>query len=57
MPANGQGTSVWDKDLESHQRIIDLIREGEGDVAEQYVKRAMIRFAKTAYDNWVAHGK
>ncbi len=57
MTANRQGTSVWDKDLESHQRIIDLLREGEGDLAEQYVKRAMIRFAKTAYDNWVAHGK
>ena len=55
--ANRQGTSVWDKDLESHQRIIDLIREGEGDLAEQYVKRAMIRFAKTAHDNWVSHGK
>ena len=57
MTANRQGTSVWDKDLESHQRIIDLIREGEGDLAEQYVKRAMIRFAKTGYDNWVSHGK
>jgi hypothetical protein len=33
------------------------MREGEGDLAEQYVKRAMIRFAKTAYDNWVSHGK
>jgi DNA-binding GntR family transcriptional regulator len=57
MTASRQGTSVWDKDLESHQRIIDLLREGEGDVAEEYVKRAMIRFAKTAYDNWVSHGK
>jgi DNA-binding GntR family transcriptional regulator len=57
MTANRQGTSVWDKDLESHQRIIELVREGEGDVAEQYVKRAMIRFATTAHDNWVSHGK
>jgi DNA-binding GntR family transcriptional regulator len=57
MTASGQGTSVWNKDLESHQRIIDLLREGEGEVAEQYVKRAMIRFAKTAHDNWVSHGK
>ena len=57
MTANRQGTSVWNKDLESHQRIIDLLREGEGEVAEQYVKRAMIRFAKTAYDNWVSHGE
>jgi len=29
-----------------HQRIIDLIREGEGAVAEQYVKKAMERFLK-----------
>lgn len=57
MIAGGRGTSVWDKDLESHQRIVDLLREGDGDMAEQYVKKAMVRFAKTAYDNWVAHGK
>jgi DNA-binding GntR family transcriptional regulator len=52
MAASGLGTSVWDKDLEAHQRIVDLLREGEGDVAEQYVKRAMERFAKTARENW-----
>jgi DNA-binding GntR family transcriptional regulator len=52
VAASGQETSAWDKDLEAHQRIIDLLREGEGEVAEQYVKRAMERFAKTAYDNW-----
>ena len=57
LTAGGRGTSVWDKDLESHQRIVDLLRDGEGDVAEQYVKKAMLRFAKTAYDNWVAHEK
>jgi hypothetical protein len=28
------------------------LREGEGEVAEQYVKRAMARFGKAAYDNW-----
>lgn len=50
--ASGQETSIWDRDLEAHQRIIDLLREGEGEVAEHYVKRAMERFAKTAYDNW-----
>jgi DNA-binding GntR family transcriptional regulator len=57
MIASGRGTSVWDKDLDSHQRIVDLLREGEGDVVEQYVKRAMVRFAKTASGNWVAHGQ
>jgi DNA-binding GntR family transcriptional regulator len=57
MVTGGRGTSVWDKDLESHQRIVDLLREGDGEIAEHYVKKAMVRFAKTAYDNWVAHGK
>jgi DNA-binding GntR family transcriptional regulator len=52
VAASGQTTSPWDKDLEAHQRIIDLLREAEGEVAEQYVKKAMARFAKTAYDNW-----
>src|ERR1700746_360849 len=50
--ASGQTTSPWDKDLEAHQRIIDLVRDAEGEVAEQYVKKAMTRFAKSAYDNW-----
>lgn len=52
VAASGQEASAWDKDLEAHQRIIDLLREGEGEIAEQYVKSAMERFAKTAYDNW-----
>jgi DNA-binding GntR family transcriptional regulator len=52
VSASGQSTSAWERDLEAHQRIVDLIREGEGDVAEQYVKRSMERFAKTAYDYW-----
>jgi DNA-binding GntR family transcriptional regulator len=59
VAASGQETSAWDKDVEAHQRIIDLLREGEGEIAEQYVKKAMQRFAKTAYDNWekrVPHG-
>jgi DNA-binding GntR family transcriptional regulator len=52
VAASGQQTTAWDKDLEAHQRIIDLLREGEGEIVEQYVKKAMERFAKTAYDNW-----
>jgi DNA-binding GntR family transcriptional regulator len=52
VAASGQTTSPWDKDLEAHQRIIDLLRESEGEVAELYVKSAMARFAKSAYDNW-----
>jgi len=52
VAASGQQTSAWDKDLEAHQRIVDLLREGDGEVVEVYVKKAMQRFAKTAYDNW-----
>jgi DNA-binding GntR family transcriptional regulator len=52
VAASGQETSAWSRDLEAHQRIIDLIAEGEGEVAEQYIKKAMDRFARTAYDNW-----
>ncbi len=50
--ASKQDTSAWDRDLEAHQRIADLIREGEGEIAEQYIRRAMARFAETAYSNW-----
>jgi DNA-binding GntR family transcriptional regulator len=52
VAASRQTTSPWDKDLEAHQRIIELLREAEGEVAELYVKKAMARFAKSAYDNW-----
>src|SRR3984957_20277593 len=57
MISGRRGTSVWGKDLDSHQRIVDLLREGDGEMAEQYVKKAMVRFAKTGSENWVAHGK
>ncbi len=52
VEASQQDTSAWSGDLEAHQRIIDLIRDGEAEVAEHYLHRAMERFAKTAYDNW-----
>jgi len=52
VSASGQESSAWVKDLEAHQQIIDLLREGEGEVAEQYVRKVMERFAKAAYDIW-----
>jgi DNA-binding GntR family transcriptional regulator len=51
VATSGQTTSPWDKDLEAHQRLIDLLCEGEDDVRELYVKNATARFAKNAYDN------
>lgn len=56
VAASHQEASLWSKDLEAHQRIIDLIREGEGDVSRQYVNRAMERFAKTACAHWEKRG-
>ena len=50
--ASDQSTSAWQRDLEAHQQTIDLIREGEGEVAEQNVKSVMERFARAAYDHW-----
>ncbi len=50
--ASGQGTAPWDRDLDVHQRIHDLVCEGEGRVVEQYIQQVMSRFAATAYDAW-----
>lgn len=50
--SSGQDASAWQKDLESHQRMVDLIKEGQADVAEQYVRHAISKFGQNAYDNW-----
>jgi DNA-binding GntR family transcriptional regulator len=50
--SSGQNTTAWAKDFEAHQRIVDLVKDGQGTVAESYVQRMMERFALTAYDNW-----
>lgn len=52
VTASGQDTSPWDHDLDAHQRIVDLVREGEGDIAEQYTRRVLARFSKNAYSKW-----
>lgn len=49
---SGQDPSIWARDLEAHQRIVDLIKDGQGEVAEQFVRHAMARFAKNAYETW-----
>lgn len=50
--SSGQNTAVWEKDFETHQRIVDLVKDGQGTVAEIYVHRTMERFALTAFENW-----
>ncbi len=49
---SGQSASIWAKDFGAYQRIVELVKEGEGEVVEQYIKRVMIRVAATAYDSW-----
>lgn len=50
--SSGQDATVWGKDLESHQRIVDLVKEGPGEIAERYVRHAIARYGQDAYDNW-----
>jgi DNA-binding GntR family transcriptional regulator len=50
--SSGQDASVWARELEAHQRIVDLVKDGQGEIAEQYVRHAISRFAQNAYDNW-----
>jgi DNA-binding GntR family transcriptional regulator len=50
--SSGQDAALWEKEFEAHQRILDLVKDGQGDVAEQYVHHAMSRFAQNAYENW-----
>lgn len=50
--ASGQSASLWTKDFAAYHRILELIREGEGPIVEQYVERVMSRIAATAYSSW-----
>ncbi|MDE1177518.1 MAG: GntR family transcriptional regulator [Edaphobacter sp.] len=49
---SGQGADAWNRDLEIHGRILDLIQDGEAEIAERFLHRAMARFAANAYENW-----
>jgi len=51
--ASGRGIGTWDRDVDAHHRIVDLIEEGEAALAEHYVRAAMGRFAGTAQKNWM----
>ena len=57
VSASGRGTSAWGQDVEAHQRIVDLIRDGEPELTEHYVKKSMARFASTARKNWLPNDK
>jgi DNA-binding GntR family transcriptional regulator len=50
--ASGQSASLWAKDFSAYRRVVELIKEGEGEIVEQYMKRVMVRIAATAYGSW-----
>jgi DNA-binding GntR family transcriptional regulator len=52
VTTSGQDASVWGNDIDAHQRIVDLIKEGQGDIAELYTRRAISQFGEGAYHNW-----
>jgi DNA-binding GntR family transcriptional regulator len=49
---SGQGPDAWTADLPRHEQIIELVREGNGALARQYVQHAITRFVKSAYRVW-----
>ena len=49
-PENERCIEGFECDFESHQMLVDLLREGEGEVAELYVQRAMKRYTLTAFN-------
>ncbi len=55
VSVSGQGTSAWGQDVDVHQHIVDLVRDGESELTEHYVKKCMARFASTARRNWLPH--
>jgi GntR family transcriptional regulator, trigonelline degradation regulator len=50
--ATGQGVEPWREALPLHRRIVDLLKEGEPFLAEQYVLRVTDKFSTFAYDIW-----
>jgi DNA-binding GntR family transcriptional regulator len=49
---SGQSASLWSKDFPAYRRIIDFIKERDGDIVEQYIHKTMVGIAATAYDSW-----
>ncbi|MCC6391102.1 MAG: GntR family transcriptional regulator [Bryobacterales bacterium] len=53
---SGQGPEAWRDDLPRHHRMIELIREGNPELAGQYVRHAVTRFVASAYEVWGNEG-
>ena len=49
---SAQGPAAWAGDLPRHRRMIEIIGEGNGVLAQQYVQHAVGRFVASAYSVW-----
>lgn len=50
--SSGQGTQAWTDDMESHRSIVNVIRQGNPNLAGQFVHHCIRRFAGGAYKVW-----
>jgi DNA-binding GntR family transcriptional regulator len=49
---SAQGPDAWAGDLPRHRQMIDVIREGNGALAQVYVQHCIGRFGVAAYRVW-----
>jgi DNA-binding GntR family transcriptional regulator len=47
-----QTAEAWLRDFGDHERLLDLLREGDPGLAEQYVRHLMNKLASHAYAIW-----
>ena len=48
----GQGAEGWLDDLPRHRRILDLLAEGDAEIAAQYTRHCVRLSARSAHDVW-----
>ena len=49
---SNQGLGAWSEQLPPHRRMIEVIHEGNPNLAQQYVQHAIMRFAGSAHGLW-----
>ena len=47
-----QTSEAWMRDFGDHERLLDLLREGDPELAEQYVRHMISKFSSHAYAIW-----
>ncbi len=47
-----QTSEAWLRDFGDHERLVDLLREGDPELAEQYARHMMSKFSSHAYAIW-----